>query len=264
MYKFNIADIVGSPGRETLKAFLEKKRGDYDFIIVNGENSAAGFGITGKIADQLLEWGCDVITGGNHIWDKKDFYEYLDKTDRVVRPANYPDEGTPGKGYTIVKDKNGNKVGVISIQGRVFMPPIDCPFKKVKEILEEVRKETRVIIVDFHAEATSEKIAMGWHLDGYVSAIYGTHTHIQTADERILPEGTGYITDVGMTGSTNGIIGMSINSVLPTFLNALPQRFEIAEGNERINAIEIEIDLETGECKNIERINKTLTQINFM
>ena len=195
---------------------------------------------------------------------EKDFYEYLDKTDRVVRPANYPDEGTPGKGYTIVKDKNGNKVGVISIQGRVFMPPIDCPFKKVKEILEEVRKETRVIIVDFHAEATSEKIAMGWHLDGYVSAIYGTHTHIQTADERILPEGTGYITDVGMTGSTNGIIGMSINSVLPKFLNALPQRFEIAEGNERINAIEIEIDLETGECKNIERINKTLTQINFM
>lgn len=259
-----VGDIVGSPGRETLKAYLDRKGKEYDFIIVNGENSAAGFGLTSKIADQLLEWGCDVITSGNHIWDKKDFYSYLDNTDRVLRPANYPSEGTPGKGYTIVKDRNGNKVGVISIQGRVFMTPIDCPFKKVKELIEEIKKETRVIIIDFHAEATSEKIAMGWHVDGYASVIYGTHTHIQTADNKILPEGTGYITDVGMTGSDNGVIGMAVTSVLPKFLNALPQRFEVAEGNERFNGIEVEIDLETGECTSIERINKSLTEINYL
>lgn len=259
-----VGDIVGSPGRETLKAYLDRKGKDYDFIIVNGENSAAGFGLTSKIADQLLEWGCDVITSGNHIWDKRDFYDYLDNTDRVLRPANYPDEGTPGKGYTIVKDKKGNKVGVISIQGRVFMTPIDCPFKKVKELIEEIKKETRVVIIDFHAEATSEKIAMGWHVDGYASVIYGTHTHIQTADSKILPEGTGYITDVGMTGSDNGVIGMAVTSVLPKFLNALPQRFEVAEGNERLNGIEVEIDLETGECTSIERINKSLTEINYL
>lgn len=259
-----VGDIVGSPGRETLKAYLDRKGKDYDFIIVNGENSAAGFGLTSKIADQLLEWGCDVITSGNHIWDKRDFYDYLDNTDRVLRPANYPPEGTPGKGYTIVKDRKGNKVGVISIQGRVFMTPIDCPFKKVKELIEEIKKETRVVIIDFHAEATSEKIAMGWYVDGYASVIYGTHTHIQTADNKILPEGTGYITDVGMTGSDNGVIGMAVTSVLPKFLNALPQRFEVAEGNERLNGIEVEIDLETGECTSIERINKSLTEINYL
>ena len=143
------------------------------------------------------------------------------------------------------------------------MPPIDCPFKKAKELIEEIKKETKIIIIDFHAEATSEKIAMGWHVDGYVSVVYGTHTHIQTADNKILPEGTGYITDVGMTGSDNGVIGMSVESILPKFLNALPQRFEIAEGNERLNGIEVEIDMETGECKSIERVNKSLTEISF-
>ena len=257
-----VGDIVGNPGRETLRTYLERKRKDYDLVIVNGENSAAGFGITGKLADQLFSWGCDVITGGNHIWDKKEFYDYLDKTDKVLRPANYPD-GVPGVGHTIVKDRNGNKVGIISLQGRVFMPPIDCPFKKAKELIEEIKKETKIIIIDFHAEATSEKIAMGWHVDGYVSVVYGTHTHIQTADNKILPEGTGYITDVGMTGSDNGVIGMSVESILPKFLNALPQRFEIAEGNERLNGIEVEIDMETGECKSIERVNKSLTEISF-
>lgn len=259
-----VGDIVGSPGRKTLKNYLEKKKNNYDFIIVNGENAAAGFGITTKIAEQLLEWGCDVITSGNHIWDKKEIYEYLDKSDRLLRPANYPKENTPGKGYTIVKDKKGNKIGVISIQGRVFMTPIDCPFQTIREIIGEVRKETKFIIVDFHAEATSEKIAMGWHLDGYASVIYGTHTHIQTADEKILPEGTGYITDIGMTGSENGIIGMQVNSVLPKFLNALPQRFEIAEGKERICGIEVELDETTGECIKIERLNKNAMEITYL
>lgn len=259
-----VGDIVGSPGRETLKTFLEKKGKEYDFIIVNGENAAAGFGLTAKLADQLQEWGCDVITSGNHIWDKKELYEYLDRSDRVLRPANYPDENTPGKGYTIVKDRKGNKIGVVSIQGRVFMVPIDCPFKKAKEIIKEIRKETKFIIVDFHAEATSEKIAMGWHLDGYASVVFGTHTHIQTADERILPERTGYITDVGMTGSENGVIGMKVQSVLPKFLNSLPQRFEIAEGNERLCGLDIELDEETGECKKIERISKTLMEISYL
>ncbi len=259
-----IGDIIGRPGREILKLFLEKNKKNYDFVIVNGENAAAGFGLTAKLADDLLANGCDVITSGNHIWDKKEMYEYLDKTDRVLRPANYPDENTPGKGYTIVKDKKGNKIGVVSIQGRVFMMPIDCPFKKIKEIIAEIRKETKFIIVDFHAEATSEKVAMGWHIDGQVSAIYGTHTHIQTADEKILPEGTGYITDIGMTGSENGIIGMKVQSVLPKFLNALPQRFEIAEGNERLCGIDIELDEETGECKKIERISKTFMEISYL
>lgn len=259
-----VGDIVGRPGRDTLKLFLEKNRNKYDFIAVNGENSAAGFGLTSKIADQLFEWGCDVITSGNHIWDKKELYEYLDKSDKVLRPANYPDENTPGKGYTILKDRKGNKIGVISIQGRVFMMPIDCPFKKVKEIIEEIKKETKFIIVDFHAEATSEKIAMGWYLDGMASLVYGTHTHIQTADERILPEGTGYITDLGMTGSESGVIGMKVESVLPKFLNSLPQRFEVAEGSERICGIEVELDEETGECVSIERISRTLTEIEYM
>ena len=161
-------------------------------------------------------------------------------------------------------DKKGNKIGVVSLQGRVFMPPIDCPFMKIKEILKEIRKETKFIIIDFHAEATSEKIAMGWHIDGEASCIYGTHTHIQTADERVLPEGTGYISDIGMTGSTNGVIGMTVNSILPKFLNSLPQRFEIAEGGERICGITLELDEETGECANIERINKSLTEIEYM
>lgn len=259
-----VGDIVGSPGRETLKTYLEKKKNEYDFIIVNGENAAAGFGITTKIAEEFQNWGCDVITSGNHIWDKREIYEYLDRSERLLRPANYPDVDTPGKGYTIVEDRKGNKIGVISLQGRVFMPPIDCPFKKAREIIEEIRKVTKFIIVDFHAEATSEKIALGWYLDGYASVVYGTHTHIQTADEKILPEGTGYISDIGMTGSENGVIGTNKDVIISKFLNALPQRFEIAEGKERLCGIEIELDEETGECTKIQRLNKTLMEISYL
>lgn len=259
-----VGDIVGRPGRQTLKLFLDKHKNKYDFIIVNGENAAAGFGITPKIADELFSWGCDIITSGNHIWDKREIYEYLDNNPKLLRPVNYPNYDTHGYGWTIEKDKKGNKIGVISLQGRVFMPPIDCPFAKIKEIIKEIKKETKNIIVDFHAEASSEKIAMGWHIDGEISCLYGTHTHIQTSDDKILPEGTGYITDIGMTGSTNGVIGMTVESILPKFLNALPQRFEIAEGAERICGIIIDISPETGECINIERLNKNITEIEYM
>jgi hypothetical protein len=258
-----IGDVVGSPGRNILKKYLEKNKNKYDFIIVNGENAAAGFGITGKIADEFFSWGCDVITSGNHIWDKKEIYEYLDRSEKLLRPYNYPN-GVPGNGYVIAKDKKGNKIAVISLQGRVFMPPIDCPFTKANELVEELRKETRNIIIDFHAEATSEKIALAKYLDGKISVLYGTHTHIQTADNKILADGTGYITDVGMTGSDNGVIGMSANSIVPKFISALPQKFEIAEGNERLNGLDIVIDDETGECSSIERINLSALQIELM
>ena len=258
-----IGDVVGSPGRKTLEEYLKRFSLDYDFIIVNGENAAAGFGITAKIADEFLANNIDVITSGNHIWDKKEIYTYLDNSERLLRPINYP-KGVPGKGYTIVKSKKGINVGVVSIQGRVFMPPIDCPFKTLTDVVEEMRKDCKIIIVDFHAEATSEKIALGKYMDGKISLLYGTHTHIQTADEKILLEGTGYITDVGMTGSDNGIIGMDNNSIIPKFLNCLPQRFEIAKGMERLNGLDVEIDEETGDCLRIDRINISLDQIEMM
>ena len=258
-----VGDVVGSPGRKTLETYLKKFSEEYDFIIVNGENAAAGFGITAKIADEFFEKNIDVITSGNHIWDKKEIYTYLDESDRLLRPINYP-EGVPGKGYTIVNSRKGIDVGVVSVQGRVFMPPIDCPFKTLEKVVEEMRKSCKIIIVDFHAEATSEKIAMGKYMDGKISVLYGTHTHVQTADETIFSEGTGFISDVGMTGSDNGIIGMDVNSIIPKFLTALPQRFEIAKGMERFNGLDIEIDEESGKCKKMDRINLSLEQIEKM
>lgn len=258
-----VGDVVGSPGRKTLYAYLDKMKDKYDFIIVNGENAAAGFGITTKIADEFFDKGVNVITSGNHIWDKKEIYTYLEGSDRILRPLNYP-KGVVGNGYTILESKKGIKVGVISAQGRVFMPPIDCPFERISEILDEMRKKCKIIIVDFHAEATSEKLALGRYLDGKVSLVYGTHTHIQTADEKIFLEGTGYISDVGMTGSDNGIIGMTADVIIPKFLTALPQKFEVAEGNERLNGLSVTVDEETGECTNIERINISLQQIEIL
>ena len=246
-----------------METYLKKFSEEYDFIIVNGENAAAGFGITAKIADEFFEKNIDVITSGNHIWDKKEIYTYLDESDRLLRPINYP-EGVPGKGYTIVKSRKGVEVGVVSVQGRVFMPPIDCPFKTLEKVVEEMRKSCKIIIVDFHAEATSEKIALGKYMDGKISVLYGTHTHVQTADETIFSEGTGFISDAGMTGSDNGIIGMDVNSIIPKFLTALPQRFEIAKGMERFNGLDIDIDEETGKCKKIDRINLSLEQIEKM
>jgi metallophosphoesterase (TIGR00282 family) len=258
-----VGDVVGKPGREILKKYLDKKKSDYDFIIINGENAAGGFGITGKLADEFFSWGIDVITGGNHIWDKREMYEYLDNNDNVLRPLNYP-MGVPGSGYVIKRAKNGDKVAVVSLQGRVFMTPIDCPFTKIEELFWEIGEDVKTIIIDVHAEASSEKVAMGWFLDGRTSLVFGTHTHVQTSDNKILPKGTGYITDVGMTGSQNGVIGMSVESIIPKFLTSLPQRFQIAEGNERINGLDVEIDTETGVCKKIERVDLSMDQIEAL
>ncbi|WP_022818816.1 TIGR00282 family metallophosphoesterase [Fusobacterium russii] len=248
-----VGDIVGRPGRNTLKAYLEKYKNNYDFIIVNGENAAAGFGITEKIAEEFFSWGADVITGGNHSWDKKEIYEYLDSSNSILRPYNYP-EGVPGKGYT-VKEVNGSKIAVISLQGRVFMSTVDCPFKAIKKILKELENVTKNIIVDFHAEATSEKIALARYISGEVSLVYGTHTHVQTADERIFENGTAYISDIGMTGSQNGVIGVESEVVIKKFLTSLPQKFEVAEGDEYLNGLELDLDEKNGKVKKINRIN---------
>ncbi|GAA0366080.1 TIGR00282 family metallophosphoesterase [Bacillus horti] len=250
-----IGDVVGSPGREMIETYLPKLKAKYrpGIVILNGENAAAGKGITDKIAKSFFEQGVQVITLGNHTWDKKDIGPYLDGTSPIIRPANFP-EGAPGRGYTLVQI-NQHKVAVINLQGRTFLTPIDCPFKKADQILEEIQKEANLIFVDFHAEATSEKEAMGWYLDGRVTAVVGTHTHVQTADERILPNGTAYLTDVGMTGPRNGILGMEREAVLYRFLTALPSRFEVAtEGSAQLNAVLISTDPQIGTAKKIQRI----------
>lgn len=249
-----VGDIVGRAGRKTLLSYLEKYKNNYDFIIVNGENAASGFGITSKIADEFLSWGVDIISGGNHSWDKKEIYEYLEKSDRLIRPYNYP-EGAVGKGYSILEDKKGNKIALISMQGRVFMGLVDCPFKAAKKLIDEISKITNKIIIDIHAEATSEKIAFAKYLDGQISLIYGTHTHVQTADEKISNLGMGYITDIGMTGSQNGVIGMVAENIINKFLTSLPQKFDIAEGEETLNGIEVELNDISGKCEKIQRLN---------
>ena len=248
-----IGDVMGKPGRDAMKEFLDKKKNEYDFVIVNGENAAAGFGITPKIADEFFELGVDVITSGNHIWDKKELYSYLNENQNILRPLNYP-KGVPGFGYTIKQNRNGDKIAVINIQGRVFMPEVDSPFDRIEEVLEEIKKETDTIIVDFHAEATSEKMAMGWYLDGKVSAVVGTHTHIQTADERILTKGTGYITDLGMVGPWNSILGVEKEIIINKFITALPTKFNLAKGPNVFSAVVLKVDETNGECVDICRI----------
>ncbi len=251
-----IGDIVGSSGREALQKNLPMIKEKYKphMIIVNGENAAGGRGITEKIAKEFFSLGIHAITMGNHTWDQKDIFDFIDHYDALIRPANYP-TGTPGKGFTLI-NYNNHKIAIINIQGRTFLPPIDCPFQTVSDILEKIKKETPNIIVDFHAEATSEKIAMGWYLDGRVSAVFGTHTHVQTADERILPNGTGYITDIGMTGPRNGILGMNKDAVINKFITSLPQRFEVDTGEQwQLNAVLIDLDLNSGKTTHIERIS---------
>lgn len=249
-----IGDIVGGPGRRAVKENLKSLRLELkaDLVIANGENAAGGNGITKVIAQELYAAGVDVITMGNHVWDRKEILDFIDKDTRIIRPANYPN-GTPGRG-AFVYELNGYKVGVINLSGRVFLPDLDCPFRKVKELVETLRQETPNIIVDFHAEATSEKIAMGWFLDGKVSAVCGTHTHVQTADERILPEGTAYITDLGMTGPRDSVLGVQVDLVVEKFLSQMPVRFEIATGGYQLNGVLIEINQETGLASNISRI----------
>lgn len=257
-----IGDIVGKPGREMVRRGLT---GIVDFhridlVIANAENSAAGFGITREIGDQLLDWGVDVMTSGNHIWDKKEALDYIGTEPRLLRPANYP-AGAPGNGSYLARTRGGRSAGVVNVMGRVFMLNIDDPFAVVLREIEALKERTRIVFVDFHAEATSEKIAMGWHLDGKATAMVGTHTHVQTADERILPKGTAYLTDVGMTGPHDSIIGVDIQAALGRFLTALPARFETATGNPRLNAVIVEADEQTGRATDIERLSLSADDI---
>ncbi len=251
-----VGDIVGRPGRELVRRGLRALIDHHglDLVIANAENAAAGFGVTKDIGDTLLEAGIDVMTSGNHIWDKKEVLEYIRAEPRLLRPANYP-AGVPGRGACVAQTGDGRAVGVINAMGRVFMLQIDDPFAVVLREIEAIRHRTRVIIVDFHAEATSEKMAMGWHLDGKVTAVIGTHTHVQTADERILPNGTAYLTDVGMTGPHDSIIGMEVGPSHARFLSGMPTKFEPAAGNPRLNGVIVDADERTGRATGITRIS---------
>jgi metallophosphoesterase (TIGR00282 family) len=257
-----IGDIVGRPGRDLIRQGLPALVGHHfiDLVVANAENAAAGFGITREIGDQLLGWGIDVMTSGNHIWDKKEALDYIGTESRLLRPANYPARA-PGNGAYLARTKDGQTVGVVNVMGRVFMPLVDDPFVVVLKEIEQLRSRARVIIVDFHGEATSEKIAMGWHLDGKVTAVIGTHTHVQTADERILPKGTAYLTDVGMTGPHDSIIGVEIDAALGRFLSGLPAKFDTATGNPRLNAAIVEADEQTGRATDIERLSYGLEDL---
>jgi metallophosphoesterase (TIGR00282 family) len=257
-----IGDIVGRPGRELvrqgLRALVDHHR--IDLVIANAENAAAGFGITRDIGEQLLDLGVDVMTSGNHIWDKKEALDYIGTEPRLLRPANYP-AGAPGNGSYLARTRDGRPVGVVNVMGRVFMLNIDDPFQVVLREIEALKQRTRIVFVDFHAEATSEKIAMGWHLDGKATAVVGTHTHVQTADERVLPKGTAYLTDVGMTGPHDSIIGVEIDAALGRFLTALPAKFETATGNPRLHAVVVDADEQTGRATDIERLSLSADEL---
>ena len=251
-----VGDIFGKPGRDIARRAIPAlvERHGLDLVIANVENSAAGFGVTGDIAEAILGYGVDAMTSGNHVWDKKEVLEYMPRQPKLLRPANFP-AGVPGRGSYLGRTRSGQPVGVINLMGRVFMTPLDDPFAVALREIEALRAKTRVIFVDFHAEATSEKVAMGWHLDGRVTAVVGTHTHVQTADERILPKGTAYQTDVGMTGPHDSIIGVTTEAALGRFLNAMPARFEAATGPGRLNAVLVTADPATGKAAHIERLN---------
>jgi metallophosphoesterase (TIGR00282 family) len=260
-----IGDIFGKPGREIARRAipaLVATRG-IDLVIANVENSAAGFGVTGDIAETILSYGVDVMTTGNHVWDKKEVLDYMPGQPRLLRPANYP-AGVPGRGSYLARTRTGEPVGVLNLMGRVFMTPLDDPFAMAIREAEALRAKTRVIFLDFHAEATSEKVAMGWHLDGRVTAVVGTHTHVQTADERILPKGTAYLTDAGMTGPHDSIIGVTVDAALGRFVTAMPARFEAATGPARLNAVIITADAATGRATAIERINLSAAEVEAL
>lgn len=253
-----IGDTVGSAGRNMVRQFLPELRAQFDIdaTILNCENLAAGFGVTPKIAEEVLGYGIDVLTSGNHIWDKKEILPFLDDEERILRPANYP-KTTPGRGSLVFTTAKGENVAVINLQGRVFMPTTDDPFQVVEHELRALNGHTRVIIVDMHAEATSEKVAMGWYLDGRVSAVLGTHTHVPTADARVLPGGTAYVTDVGMTGPYNSVIGMQKEEAIRRFTTQMPVKFESASLDPELHAIVLDIDTTTGKSRTIERIRRS-------
>ncbi len=254
-----IGDIVGSPGREAVKKLLPEliKEHRLEFVVANAENAAGGSGITRRIADELFDYGVNALTSGDHIWKKKDIFAFIDKDPRILRPVNFP-AGAPGCGYAVFNSKNGIKVGVINVNGRVFMEALDCPFRSTEKAIQDLSGQTKIIIVDIHAEATSEKVALGWYLDGAASAIVGTHTHIQTADERILPKGTAYLTDAGMAGPLDSVIGRKIEDVLQRFLTCIPRGFEVAGENIQLQGAVIDIDEKTGKSNSIIRIKKKL------
>jgi metallophosphoesterase (TIGR00282 family) len=252
-----IGDTVARAGRTMVHDSLKHLQQEYrvDLTILNCENAAAGFGVTPTIADEFFDWGVDVLTSGNHIWDKKEIFPYLDRHPRILRPANYP-PGNPGRGCAVVKTRNGEEAAVMNLQGRVFMPATDDPFRSADAELSKLPKTVKVIFVDMHGEATSEKVAMGWYLDGRVSAVVGTHTHIPTADEMILPNGTAYQTDAGMTGPFQSVIGVMKDDVIHRFLTQIPVKFESASQDVRLNGTFIDVDSETGKSIRIERVHR--------
>jgi hypothetical protein len=254
-----VADIFGSPGRRAVRDLLPEivSSMGIDLVIANVENAAAGFGVTKEILEEVKSLGVACMTSGNHIWDRREALPLLDQEPLLLRPHNYP-PGVPGRGVTVVSGKNGVKVGVLNLMGRVFMRELECPFRTGEREAARLREETPVILVDFHAEATAEKIALGWHLDGKVSAVLGTHTHVQTADERILPGGTGYITDVGMTGPHDSVIGVRKEQAIHKFLTLLPTRFEPAAGDTRLHGAFLDVDETTGKCRHIARVAMAL------
>jgi metallophosphoesterase (TIGR00282 family) len=260
-----VGDIFGKPGREIARRAIPAlvERESLDLVIANVENAAAGFGITGDLAEAILGYGVDVMTTGNHVWDKKEVLEYFPRQPKLLRPANFP-AGAPGRGSWIGRTKTGEPVAVLNLMGRIFMTPLDDPFALALREVEQLRAKTRVIFVDFHAEATSEKGAMGWHLDGRVTAVSGTHTHVQTADDRILPKGTAYITDAGMTGPHDSIIGVTVDAALARFVTGMPSKFESASGGARLNAIIVSADPATGKATSIERLNLSEQDVDLL
>lgn len=249
-----LGDVIGKPGRKAVEQYVQKARAD--FFIINGENLAGGIGITAQTALEMLSHGVDAITTGNHVWKKKEIATFLMEEQRVIRPLNYP-RGTPGFGYTVIRKNNGLSLCVANIEGRIFMNSLDCPFRAMDEFLEKSRTDAPVI-VDFHAEATSEKIAMGWYLDGRVASIMGTHTHVQTADDRVLPGGTGYITDAGMTGPADSVIGMDKRGVLERFVTQMPQKFEVGREDIEVQGVMLTIDRNTRKCLEIKRVKEKI------
>ena len=251
-----IGDLVGKPGRQALSRELHRlvDRHTVDLVVANGENMAGGFGITEETARELFDLGVHVITSGNHIWDKRESYPYLNREERIIRPANYP-QGAPARGSIVVKSSGGVKIALLNLEGRVFMNNLECPFLTADREVARLREETALIIVDFHAEATSEKASLGWYLDGRVSAVIGTHTHVQTADERLLTAGTAFITDAGMTGSFDSVIGVRKDEPIHKFLTQLPVKFEVAKKDLRLNGVVVTLDEGTGRALSIERVN---------
>src|SRR5438094_6412320 len=249
-----VGDVVGKPGRQAVRQLLPelRRRHSVDFAVVNIENAAGGFGFTPEIARELLDAGADCLTSGNHVWKKREAYGYIDSEPRALRPANYPD-GAPGRGYRVYM-VGEHQIAVANLMGRVFMEPLLCPFRTLDQIWERIKDDTSLFLVDFHAETTSEKVALGWYAAGRASAVIGTHTHVQTADERILPGGTAYLTDVGMTGPTDGVLGVATEPVIEKFLTQMPVKFEVARGPAALMAVLLELDDHTGRAHRISRL----------